>query len=108
MTLRLVTDDRATRAAALATIRELIGAGLAGVDTYDDDIFVVDAPTRVQLDNADVALDVLGASFRQVGPLGVWAPRIECHLPREVRRELGLDLPGAPRLLTPLCSRGAN
>jgi hypothetical protein len=97
--------DPAHKKAAIHTIRELIDGGFAGLDCYDHEIFVVDAATPEQRDNADVALDVLGASFRQVGPFGSPAVRIECHLPRWVRAEFHLDEPGAPELIVPLASR---
>lgn len=100
--------DNAAKKAALNTLRELLDSGLAGLDCYDHDIFVVDAPTRLQLDYADVALDILGASFRQVGAFGSPPARIECHLPRWVRAELGLDSPEAPELIVPLASRGVR
>lgn len=107
--MRLIhTSDRAQQAAALHTIHELIDGGFAGLDCYDHQIFVVDAPTREQHDHADVALDLLGASFRQVGPFGGHASRLECHLPTWVRAELGLDRQGAPELIVPLASRAVT
>lgn len=104
--MKLVTaTDRAQQAAAIHTIQELIDGGFAGLDCYDHEIFVVDAPTEGQRDHADVALDLLGASFRQVGTFGGKPVRLECHLPRWVRAEFRLDEPGAPELIVPLASR---
>lgn len=99
--------DRAVQVAAINTVQELMDAGLAGLDCYDHEIFVVDAPPE-QRDLADVALDNLGATFRQVGPFGAVPTRLECHLPRWVRAELRLDVTGAPELIVPLASRAVT
>lgn len=103
--MKLVTD-RATQAAALNTIRELIAAGLAGLDCYDRDIFVVDAPTAEIRDNADVALDHLGAQMIRDGAYGAPRSMLQCRLNTWVRRELDLDRLGAPEIVVPLASRG--
>lgn len=89
--------DAAVRAAALNTVRELIGAGLAGLDSVDCDIFVVDAPQALR-DNADVALDHLGASFHRQGAYRAPVSVLQCRLPVWVSRELGLFEPDAPRI----------
>lgn len=100
--MRLVFD-RAAQKAALKTIRELIDAGLAGNDSYQHEIFVVDAPPE-QRDLADVALDILGASFHRPGAFASQRHVLQCQLPHWVRAELDLDKPDAPKLVTPLCS----
>jgi hypothetical protein len=95
--------DTATQAAAINTIRELIDAGLAGNDVYDPDRFVVDPPAREMRDNAEVALDCLGATFLRDN-----GQTIECLLPRWVRAELRLDGPNPPEMIVPLASRGVR
>lgn len=102
-----LVSDRATQAAALNTIRELIAAGIAGLDCYDRDIFCVDAPTQEIRDNADVALDQLGAQMIRDGAYGAPRAVLQCRLNTWVRRELDLDRLGAPELVMPLASRGS-
>jgi hypothetical protein len=94
-------SDPALEQAALVTVRELMAAGLAGLDAGDDQLFAVDAPAE-QRDLAEVALDHLGASFLRDGAYGVQLQILMCLLPRWVRAELELDEPGAPRLQLPV------
>lgn len=105
--MRLVTDN-ATEAAALNTLRELIGAGLAGVDCYDRTVFVVDVPTKGMRDNADVALDVLGSEMLKDGAFGAPKWALQARLKTWVSRELGLDRLGAPEIIVPLASRAVT
>lgn len=100
--------DRAAQKAALHTIQELIDCGLAGNDVYDRSLFIVDPPDQTIRDRADVALDILGASMVRDGAYGASRKQLQCHLPGWVRAEFGLDLPGAPELITPLASRGLS
>lgn len=84
---------------ALDHIRRLVEAGIAGVDHYAPDEFIVDG-TWDQNENAGVALDILGAKF-----LGnPWRGPLRCQLPTWLHRELRLD--GRPDLVVPLASRG--
>jgi hypothetical protein len=107
--MRLVNSaDRAQQAAAINTIRELLDSGIAGLDCYDTEIFVVDAPAKEIRDNADVALDVLGASFHRDGAFGATRGVLQCWLPRWVRVELDLERRDAPRLIVPLASRAVR
>lgn len=96
--------DNTTEAAALNTLRELIAAGLAGVDCYDHDIFVVDAPQAIR-DNAEVALDQLRADFHKDGAFGAPKNVLQARLPQWAVRELRLDRLGAPQIVVPLASR---
>jgi hypothetical protein len=91
---------------ALETTRELIAAGVAGLDAHDDDIFVVNPPSRQIRDEADIALDLLSAEFHRDGAFGAPREALQCRLPAWVRRELRLDEPDAPRISLPLASRG--
>lgn len=92
------------RAAALSTLRDLIRQGFAGLDQYDDTRFVVDAP-QAFLEEAEVALDALGAHFLKTAPPGVTPNHVSVLLPSRARDELGLDAADAPRLNVPLASR---
>lgn len=98
---RVIKIDRPT---ALATVRDLIRQGFAGVDQYDDTRFVVDAP-QAFLEAAEVALDALDAHFLKTAPIGVTAHHVAVLLPTRARAELGLDAADAPRLNVPLASR---
>ena len=100
--------DRAAQAAALNTIRELIAAGVAGLDCYDRDIFIVDATTQEIRDNADVALDVLGGQMIRDGAYGAPASMLQCRLPYWARLELDLERLGAPEIIVPLASRSVG
>lgn len=103
-----LTNDRASQSAALKTIRELITCGIAGLDCYDRDVFIVDAATAEIRDNADVALDVLGAEMIRDGAYGAPKAMLQCRLPHWVRIEFGLDGISPPLIIVPLASRGVG
>src|SRR5690242_8125131 len=86
LAMRLIYD-RAAQKAALRTIQELIDCGLAGLDCYSHDIFVVDPPDQTIRDRADVALDILGAEFHRQGAYGAPRGMLQCRLPHWVRAE---------------------
>lgn len=97
--MRLLPDNT-TRAAALNTIRELVNNGYAGHDCYDPDRFVVDTASKEMRDNAEVALDQLGATFLRDN-----GQSVVCLLPRWAWAELGGSL---PEIVVPLASRGVG
>jgi hypothetical protein len=102
-----LTTDRPAQAAAINTLRELIATGLAGLDCYDPDIFVVDAPDE-QRDHADVALDNLGAMMLRDGAFGIHRRVLQCRIPEWVRAQLDLNRVDAPQLIVPLASRAVD
>lgn len=88
----------------LNILRTLIRQGYAGVDQYDDNRFVIDAPEPFRTQGED-ACDEVGASFVKTAPPGVRSAQVVCILPSRVYMALGLDEPDAPRLMVPLASR---
>ena len=94
--------DAALEAAALSTVRDLLGRGLAGLDERDHDIFAVMVAGSASRDLADEALDILGAAFYRDGAFGTDPFVLLCRLPYSVRLELELEGPDAPRLQLPL------
>lgn len=93
------------REAAVAFIRGQIDDHLAGLDSYDSTILVLDAhPFEAVWANR--ALEIVGIVLDK----RMWAGAIRYRaiVEADVRAELGLDGPDAPTLVEPLASRAAS
>lgn len=94
------------RLAAIRHLRELLADGRAGLDPYDETILLVDATDR-DLVWTHRSLELCGLVVNKIcNWQGTGGTRYRSILEADVRQELGLDQPGAPRLGDePLASR---
>jgi hypothetical protein len=83
------------RDAAVRHLRETIAAGRAGLDPYDETIFLLDA-TPNEVVWAGAVVNLTGLLLDVTGAPEKGGRRYRMILEADVRDELGLDAPGAP------------
>jgi hypothetical protein len=96
-------EDYHPRLAATRHLRELVADGRAGVDHYDSSIVIVDAREHERVWTAR-ACELTGLMIG-IHVLADGGRRFRVILEADVREELGLDRPDAPRMDEPLASR---
>lgn len=96
-------EDYHPRLAATRHLRELVADGRAGVDHYDSSIVIVDAREHERVWTAR-ACELTGLMIG-IHVLADGGRRFRVILESDIRQELGLDRPDAPKMDEPLASR---